>query len=255
LKLVDGNACGRRVGPLVGAGRAYDPRSWPGIAWWHRPDSANVVLSGGKIITQADGSGQGRAGSVALASAPTWVADGGLNGRPSARYAGGQFLATPAFSLSTHTVFMVGAFSGAAGMLWEHSVNANFNDGHWLYASSGSTMMVQRGGTYSDKNRALNWANDGVVRAIRLEFDGTHAGNKLFANGAELALTNGTNVGNPGTGATSAQVLYIGSRAGTTAFVTGDIFDFFGFSPKLTAAQAQEVERLYIAPYFGLAVA
>ena len=228
------------------------PRSFANLALLLRADHG-IVAQGDRVSSWQDQSGYQRdAAQGTAAQQPLWT-DGALNDQPGVYFDATRILATPAFALSTFTVFLVFRASNA-GLVYEHSPDVNANDGSWVYTTTGSTIAVRRGATISGKNLTANWGADSVNRIVRHQFDGTHAGHKLFINGTDQTLTD-TVVGNPGTGASSLQQLFVGARSGVVAPLNGYIMELIVYSPQLTDADAQSLERNYLSPRYGIAVA
>jgi hypothetical protein len=217
-------------------------------------ESSHVTKDGSDLISAIANSVPGATDTLAQATGayqPTWV-DAAQNGRPVIRFAGGHMLATStALAVTTFTIVAVWKQS-VGGMLYEHSVNVNANNGHYLYGPGGNTIIVNRGGTVSAYTRAT--LADSTWRVTTHDYGGANATHGLRLNGVAASLTNGT-TGDPGAASTS-QTLYVGGRSGAPPLVpmTGDLARLILCTPQLTAAEITMLER-YCGRLYGIAVA
>jgi hypothetical protein len=228
------------------------PRSFKELALWLRGDHG-IVAQGDRLSTWADQSGFQRDATQATAANQPLYVDSALNGVPGIYFDGTRIMSTPAFSISTYTVFAVYR-NTTAGLKYEQSVDANVNDGSWLYGTTFSAIHARRGAINSAKDLGVNWDVDNVNRIVRVENFGTSASHNMYINGTLQSMTV-NQAGDIGTGPSTSQPIFIGGRSGVVAPMTGHLMELVIFSPALTAAAASALERTYFGPRYGLTVA
>lgn len=109
----------------------------------------------------------------------------------------------------------------ANGFVYEHSNNANTEEGSWILGQSAPAYIAKRGANASSYNPAI--PRDDAWRLVRHQCDGTNAGHQVFFNGSSQSLTSGGSTANPGTG-NAVKVLNVGARAdGASFLMTGDL--------------------------------
>lgn len=219
-----------------GGAAAFAPSSIANLELYLDGDTAPVVS--GTIPSWTDLSGKAKhATNATPAQQP--AAGAAINGKNTVHYAGGQVLGTPAIALGVFTIYVVGKFSGTAGILYEHSANTNSGNGCFVLGTTGSTMSTERAAQNTAWNKTANWATDGVARVLRHQYDGTHAGHTLAVNGVVQALT-AVATQSPGTGTTS-QALFLGARSGLVLPVTGDYRRVLVYSRVLSTTEDAQV--------------
>lgn len=182
---------------------------------------------------------------------PAYSATGGPLSRPCVTFDGGDGLASSAqVELATFSILAVWKQS-VAGMLYEHSANANVNAGCYLYGPGGNTIVVTRGGgpTMSSYTRAT--LGDDTWRITTHDYGGTHATHTLRFNGVAQAPTSIT-ANDPGTGAATA-TLYVGARGAASSHMTGRIAELLVYTPVLSTTDRARVEA-YLSRRYGIAL-
>jgi len=192
------------------------------------------------------------AAQAVAANQPLYVGDA-LKNWPGIYFDGSRIMSTPPFSLSTYTVFAVYR-NTTAGLKYEQSVDANVNDGSWLYGTTFSAIHARRGVINSAKDLGVNWDTDDVNRIVRVENFGATASHNMYINGTQQSMSV-NQAGDIGTGLSTSQPIFIGGRSGLIAPMTGHLMEFVIFSPALSAAAASALERKYFGPRYGLTVA
>lgn len=238
--------------PSGGAGFTKDSVS--GLLRWWKADALSYVE--GNSVSQWDDS-SGNAGHAIQATGtkqPTYrAAPTGFNGKPGVEFDGGDGLVTSGnVSLGPFTVFAVWRASGTPGFIYEHSVNSGTNNGHFLYATIGTTVNVKRAGGVQEKNLTNNWGVDGAVRVTAQVFDGVNiSGCKLYINGADQSLTTVTNTG---TDTNSASAVFsIGARNAASIFLTGVIAEILVYNSALGSGD-RGVVFTYLGSKYGITV-
>lgn len=233
-------------------GGGFTPASISGLSLWLDASDATTLFQDSDGTTPAtanndpvgywgDKSGNGKNATQATAGLKPRLKTALINGLNAVNLDGGDTLVTPAIALTTFTVLTV--FRATDGyILYEHSIDAGANDGSLLIVRSNTTIIARRGANRSDKNIASLWGHDNTWRIATHTMDGTHAGHTLYLNGSiPGGLVDGANTANPGSGSASA-VLYIGSRVGATAWVTGDLAELLVVSPVLSTDDREMME-------------
>lgn len=246
---------GRRVLPGASvASAAFVPTQLTGLAaWYDAKDAGTIHLSGSNVTQWDDKSGNTRNVVQGTgANQPTYTANGGSGGQPAIQYSGTKLLATSAtFSISTTSIFVVGKFSGTAGIIIEHGTNGTNAGGNYLYGTTNDSSSIRRGANISSRNVSANWAVNSVFSVFEQEFDGTHAGHKVWRDGVDQAAGNGVSgTVDPGTGSNTAASLMIGCRSGLTLPTTGDVYEVLLYTPQLSSANMLLV-RQYLKAKWG----
>jgi hypothetical protein len=246
-------------------GKSFSPRDLPGLGLWLRADSGLSQDSAGTTPATADAdpvgrwadtlSGGGLVATQATGSKRFTLKTGanGVNGRAVLRADGvDDGLQVASLALGSFTALFVFKASGTAGLVYEHSATASSNDGGFLYTSTNATIKARRAATNDERDLAVNWGVDGVWRVVTQDYDGTNTGHTLRLNGTSQTLSDRVN-GNPGT-STATAALNLACRNQASLFTAGDYAEVLFFTPRLTTAQTQQVER-YLGPRYALTVA
>lgn len=222
------------------AATSFSPADLSGLALWLKGD-AGVLTDVDGIYQWSDQSGNALHALQATGSKkPAWIASG-LNGRNVVRFGGDDGLVVASLPLTSFSIFVVFKAS-VNGLVYEHSADASANDGAYLYTSTVNTIQRRNAGSPSSaKNRAVSWGSDGTFRRVRHDYDGTHAGHKLWIGGSDQSMTDGTGTNNPGTGTTTTS-LFIGCRNQSSVFLTGDIAELLAYSPILSTENAALID-------------
>jgi hypothetical protein len=195
-----------------------------------------ITLNGSDVAAWADQSGNGNHLVMATALYQPEYQATGLNGRPAILWSGAQVLHTVGnLALGAFTVLMSCKFSGAVGILYEHSALYTVAGGSAVYGTN-SVFNVQRGATTSLKNYSPNWAVDNVARVVGHRYNGTAATHEGWIDGAELSLTDAA-AGDPGVAVVNLP-LYLGARGATAAAgSTGHVRRVLVYNRYLTDSQ------------------
>ena len=183
---------------------------------------ANQVATSSVHAVQSNGAKQ-----------PAWQATGSPNGGPCIRFAGAQGLRTNGnIALQNFTaccVYKMDAAVQSNGFLWEHSDNANTEEGAWDLGQNSPGRSIIRAGYSSTVTAAT--PRDDVWRVVTYEFGGTPASTKVFYGLTDQGLTFS------GSGSTTNTVnkpFNFGSRNDATAFfLTGYWTAFFAVNTVL----------------------
>lgn len=218
----------------------FAPTDLPGLQLWLKGD-AGVLTDVDGVYQWNDQSGNGRNATQATGSKKPASVSSALSGKAIVRFGGDDGLIVASVPLSTFTIFAVFKAS-VNGMVYEHTADANANNGSYLYTDINNTSFVRRESSPSSgKNLSANWGSDSTWRRVRQEHSGTHASHKLFIAGSEQSLTNGTSTNDP-LSTTSTAALFIACRNQASVFLTGDIAELIVYSPVLSITNAALVD-------------
>lgn len=249
------------LGIMAGRGgaTAFNPLS--AITWYAYYDAATTFAAtpdATAVDSWADLSGNTRTLTQVTGTKQPTVQT--VSGKKTVRFDGGDGLATSAFNPNTAemNVFLVGnsTVAGTDQAFLETSANFNSNDGSWILYRM-STNRIQAGVnptgaavssfTDADGASALKvW--DSTYRMAHAYFDvlGT---NKCTVYRDGMIFGSRTNNGGA-SGVIDNEILYMGSRANTSLYLTGDI-QFAAMCGALTAAQRWSMQS-YLARRFNL---
>lgn len=219
---------------------SFLPTSITGCQLWLLGDDLGAVDSA--ISSWADQSGNGRNATQGTGSSQPAVKIG-VNGKKCASFDGGDQLDTSSFGLNNLTCFFVFRATGN-GLLYMH--NPGGADISYLYTTTGNTVNIQVGATQSAKDLSASWGSDGLWRTAVQAYDGTHAGHKLYLNGADQTLSTAA-TGTPGL---RTGVFRVGAGNGGL-FLTGQISEVIIYNAALTDSQRQQVEG-YLANKYAI---
>lgn len=104
----------------------------------------------------------------------------------------------------------------------------------------------------SDKNLTNGWATS-AAKIIRHECDGTHAGHKVYINGVEQTLTDGSNTANPGTGTATRNLYLFGNALDAVYLENNYLFEQLFCSSKISGSDAFAIETTF-SNYYGIAL-
>ncbi len=142
----------------------------------------------------------------------------GFNGRPALDWgssgSAGKKLDLPSISLGAFSLFLVLRGDASSGHPLVHNVDAGAN-GMYMYGTHPCD-RIERGGVVTAKD-ASPWLQDGVRKTACITYNGTHASNLFYVNGAAVSTLD-VATGDPGTAAAVGAV-YIGAQqAGISPF-------------------------------------
>lgn len=200
-----------------------------------------VTADGASVLRIGDLSGNARHADAPGAGNRGTLQTNELNGMRSVQLDGvDDYYVCTSFALQSYAIVTV--FKATAnGLVFEHSVDANANDGCYLYTTTGQSILHNRGGVTS-KDRAADWGIGGTWRIATLRHDAIDdAGFRLRVNGADQSMTNTALAG----GVTSTtKDLFLGARSGAVAPLAGHLFALCVIAPYDAAAMAR-VEAYY----------
>ena len=226
---------------------APNPGSFSGLVAWFDASALTGFAEDDPVGTWPDRSANGNDATQATASDQPLYKASLIGGKPGLSFDGTDFLATGSVSLGTLTVFVV--FNATAdGMPVTHGDAVGTGDGHWIYTSTGCSLDLRRGGTFSGKDVDIGWGSDGASRIVAHVFDGTHAGHLLYVNGAAETLVECLSDLDPGTTPTS-QALGIGARPTGQTRMTGSIAEVIVYDRVLPDEERETVEAYLNAKY------
>ena len=208
------------------------------VANWSDKANGAGVQQGAQNATQANGAIQ-----------PTYVPNF-QNGQAAIQFSGDR-LDTPSFGLGAFTIFS--AFNGGTGstLVYERGPNVNSSQGEYMATSNGSTIAVRRtGSSNTQKNYVANWTTSPTLLTAAHTYNGTHASHLLYVNGNAVALTDASAslTGNPGLAVVNAP-MYIGSRFGQVAPMTGHFSEMLVYDSALNQASIRIVNNYLSSKY------
>lgn len=167
-------------------------------------------------------------------------------GCPVVRFDGGDTLISGSFSSAPSFTCLTVFSASSNGFVYERGTSAAVSGDHFLYTTNGACSFAS-GAAYptnsSGRNIGNNWGIGSVWRVVTQVCDGTHAGNEVFINGVASTNANQSGeTGNPGT-STYSLALHVGSRAGSSLFLTGDIAALVLVSPILPAPMRRRLAQ------------
>lgn len=207
----------------------------PGIIdWWRADLGTNTTTNGANVSSWAGQKGV-YTFSATSGHYPTYVTSA-VSGHPALAFNGSnQFMSCASVALSTFCILVFFKATGTAGIICEHSVNANSNNGCFLYGTTASTMSVRRTSTLDTKNLYGNWAVDGNWHSVIYTHSGGVIGHRISIDGFDATASSGVS-SNPDNTSTVTDTLYLMMRAGSTLPVTGSLAEFAICSGPLTTA-------------------
>jgi hypothetical protein len=131
----------------------------------------------------------------------------------------GRKLDTPSVDLQAFSFLVAYRGDSGSGHPIVHNVDAGANGGY-IWRETLATSVI-RGGVRTGKAVASGWGADAVRRTVAMTYNGTHATNLLYKNGAPVTTTD-VFVADPGL-ATATGPLYIGAQQGGTQGLRGVI--------------------------------
>lgn len=238
------------------------PATVAGLAAWYDADHAASFTygTGTQVATWRDRSGYGHHLTQPTASArPT--RDDTVGPRTAVRFNGSsQWLSTPALPLGEMTVFAVVDVRNAPGnsaIIYEHSVTTNSNDGFYLFTNDNASAAVRRypSGTATTALRRINpnWAHVPGAQVTALRYGGTQASLTTFLNSRNTGVGRAPGTQNPGATVVT-QPLFVGARAGTSAFVNGAYAELLVYNRALSDAEVATVNA-YLHDKWGVSTA
>jgi len=150
------------------------------------------------------------------------------------------------------SIFVAGKFTTAKPFFFEHSANANLNNGFYFYGANVFTFMVRRSGVNTGRNAtSATWS--GSAFGV---FDAQHGGSNDFAvtnNGTAVSVTDPL-VQSIKTDSAETTSLNICSRNQSGVFSDGDLGELLIYNRRLTATESQFVRR-HLGQKWGVNVA
>lgn len=223
----------------------WSPASVYGMASWFRSDSATVT--GGVVDALTNKVSGGPSATSSGTARPAYTSsDAAYNGQPSLSFDGtDDTLLASGVNYSSHTIFMVARSAGQAGYrpFYRRQPTVG-NDIDYCSHRTDALFIRNNALTASYKTNATNWGVTANPITIRVQYDGTHAGHLLYANGSAVALTSVT-ANDPG--ALPSGNLRLMSDAAT--FTQGTMAEFIAYNRVLTAAEITLVENYLRARY------
>lgn len=223
----------------------WTPASLYGMKAWYRSD---VVDATGGVVNSMTNFVSGGADATSSGTArPTYNAsDAAYNGQPSLSFDGtDDTLLASGVNYSSHTIFMVARSAGQAGYRpFYRRTGVSSNDIDYCSHRTDALFVRNNALTASYKTNATNWGVTANPITIRVQYNGTHAGHLLYANGVAVALTSAT-ANNPGALANGNLRL----MSDTVTFTQGTMAEFIVYNRVLSAAEITLVEDYLRARY------
>jgi hypothetical protein len=228
------------------------------VAWWDASDASSFTFSSGNVVQDW----RSRIGSYTLTQATSAnrpTRSGTVNGLPSVVFDGtndglsvANFDLTPGgqkFSMWA----VVSAASGSSMALAEHTTNFNNTSGAFSCFRESSNVVslnkVQGAGNFYS-----TFQTTGTITTTPKAFLGFHDGTLSTdeTSGRLNALTAGTRPLNQNTNANNVNAtLYVGARAGTSAFLNGQICEL-GFTTSVMSNSEISFLESYLSSKWGL---
>lgn len=236
---------------LVLADRPFSPLDLPGVIRWFDFSSITGLVADDPIATVTDLARSGGHLTQGTGSKRFAYKPGLYNGLAAGRGDGvDDFMSVVNLTLPTFfTLFVVGKFlTGNPGAMFvEHGPTANSNPGVYFNGANGNSWKVNRGGSTHEATGISNWMT-AALGIAEFVYDG--AG--LYAlNGTAQAngVITGTALGNSNV----TDTLYVGARAGTSLFTSGDWCEIVLAAGALDAGLRSKTRR-YLGAKWGPAV-
>ena len=174
------------------------------------------------------------------ANRPTLNAsDADFNGCPSLSFDTTDYFDSDAtISAGDFTIIWVGKYS-AANFVYERALGVGY-----AYAGTNQSLQVVGGGGASSKNLSPNWLN-GSTTTFRHRFAGTHASNRLWKNGTEQVLSDGTGGTGDPSSATLGGVTFSWNAYSGGSCSAHKLAELMFFNRALTDAEA-EIGRAHV---------
>lgn len=206
------------------------------IDWWRADLGTNTTTNGANVSSWA---GQKGVYTFSATSGyyPTYVTSA-VSGHPALAFNGtNQFMSCASVALSTFCILVFFMATGTAGIICEHSVNTNSNNGCFLYGTTSSAIGIRRTGVFDGKNLYGDWAVDGNWHSVIYTHSGGVIGHRISIDGFDATATANYAVSsNPDNTSTVTDTLYLMMRAGSTLPLTGSLAEFAICSGPLTSA-------------------
>ena len=216
---------------------------------WFKADSLTTLSDGDVVTTWSESSGNGTDATQSTTSKKPVYKTAILGGKPVVRFDGtDDFLSTTNVAIQSHcTVFVVASQtnSGTSNpFFFEHSANANSNDGFYAMGSNASSLFKVRRTGHHAYDSDGNWFGFRSFAIGAFVYDGALVTRK---NGVAIAssVAGGSTVSDSSTTAG----LFLGSRNGASLFFEGDLAELAIYNDALTTDQIQLVERSLAGKY------
>jgi hypothetical protein len=228
---------------------AFSPMNIAGLVLWLDAADASTLFQADNGTTPAvadadpvgywgDKSGNGKHAIQAVAGSRPALKLAQQNGKNVVRFDGNSdSLSIAGVTLSSFAIFAV-MKNSTNSVLMEHSANASANNGHYFYSNNSGSLTVRRGGSSHNTTAGVNWGNTGSTILMTGEFQGTLVNTILRVNGSSV----GTGSGGDLTASTVTDTLYLGARAGSSLYLTGDYMEIVIYSPHPGAAAITTME-------------
>ncbi len=220
------------------------PTSITGIKLWLKADSIGNLSDGAAVTAWPDSSGLGLDFTqLTLANKPTYKTNI-INGKPTIRFAGSQYLTNTSASLnlsSTFTVFTVlkGASTAQTGQAWMWGEAANGKRRSlWMQQTNG---YINFSGYNANVTTTTN-GKDNSTHVITASRDGNGLV-KVYSDA--LLLSSGT----PTLVAYTYSAFTVGANADGTEGYVDDIAEIIAFNSSLSDAERTRVESYLAAKY------
>lgn len=206
---------------------------------WIRADR-DVTLNGATVAQVNDQSDNSRHATQGTAARqPTYIyADADFNGGPCFSFDGGDRLDFASMTLGAQTIFFVGRLT-AAGYLLVHNVDAL--GGGYMWGTTGASIALSDGATWSSKDVTANWAVTAAVKSHVWRHGGTHATHTLRTNGADVSLTDVNTTDQP---ATRAGALYLGANQTPASGMAGKVAELIVYDRALSTTEIEAIEAV-----------
>jgi hypothetical protein len=261
--LVHPNTTGLRViSGIVGAtlSSAYSvdeivPSDLTGLVAWWDANAITPVADGTAIAQWDDSSGNAKHATQATGTKQPVYKTSILNGKPVVRFQGtDDFMDVPAIDLSaTKAITVIGVFNSTVNatdqVIIEMSANyGSQTDSFILYRASDNLPLFGAEGNvgFVDAKTAFIQSAHAVFAGV-IDMSKALREVSVWKNGTFGTLGNNSN----NTGFFGNRALYMGARAGTSLFLTGDIAELMIFNRALTGGERGRMEE-YLAYKWGI---
>jgi hypothetical protein len=220
----------------------FDARQWGTCKLWldatdpynngTQPATGTAISTGGSGWNDKSGNGY-VAGQSTSADRPTWgsVASNNLWG---VTFDGSNdFLSVPSFAIGSNLTMFVVSISSNNSLFIEHSADVNSHNGFYIYGDGAGAVDFTQGVT-NVQFGSTNWLGTSAIVAASA-YDGTKAYG--YRSNTTTVLTQAGSITNN----TVTDTLYIGSRGGSSLFMTGTIFEVIIYSGALPINKIQYI--------------
>lgn len=215
----------------------FNPKQFSGLKLWldaANPSNNGTLIADNTLLsTWVDISGvSGNATQSTGGLKPTYKVNI-QNRLPGVLFSGAQSIDVASLAIGSQLTLFTVSQSSNCTLFTEQSTHVGATDGFYIFGLGNATAQIQNGGASnvvtSGPSGTGNWTGTSTVLAS-ISYDGstlsTYKNGSLFVSGSGSIPNN-----------TTTATYYIGSRADTSIFMTGYIFEIILYSGSLSAAK------------------